>query len=261
MSTSKISTSVLTKKYLHPGEKTKEDLWNRVAREIASVSKLATEKGYRDLLDNWQFVPAGRILAGAGRTGKHGCINCFFIGIGEDSVEGIMDAAKRLAVIYKHQGGCGIDISSLRPKKVGLADGGRIPGAPGFMQLFSDVTTSIAQSGRRGALIILLDVYHPDIVDFVKIKSEGGVVNAANVSVRVHDAFMEAVRRGETWKLRWPATPEGEVIDEIDARELYDLIIGKAWENGEPGMFFVNTAQRGNLEALEIGERTTGVNP
>ena len=157
-------------------EITPVDMWKRISRELASVEKdAAKKKEFEDkffwLLEDFKFVPGGRILFGAGSNHKATLLNCYYIPIKQDSIEGIYDTAKEMAKTYSYGGGVGIDISMLRPKGSAVNNSARFStGSTSFMELYSVTTGIIGQTGRRGALMITLDVTHPDVEDFVTIK-------------------------------------------------------------------------------------------
>lgn len=246
-----LAARVLVDKYLlcdtfgHYYEWSPQQMWDRLARAIVKPEKEENQEEYipifRELLDDFKFVPAGRILYGLGNSFVNATLkNCYVIGIEEDSIEGIFKTAWRMAETYKGGGGCGIDISPLRPKGSPIHNAARISsGAVGFMDFFSHITGMIGQKARIGALMICIDVSHPDVEDFIDIKGGDDLnkVRFANVSVKITDEFMHAVEDDTDFNLVWG----GEVYKTIRARELWNKIIHKAWKRAEPGILFWDT--------------------
>jgi ribonucleotide reductase alpha subunit/intein/homing endonuclease len=207
-------------------EETPEDMWRRLLAALG----IESNPDYWWLLSDFRFVPGGRILHALGNEiQKCTCYNCFFVPIKGDSIEAIYDCAKEMARTYSFGGGVGTDISCLRPAGSKVRNTARhSTGAVSFMELYSLTTGTIGQHFRRGALMITIEDWHPDVLDFVKIKRNLTNVRYANISVKISDEFMEAVKRGRKWWLRF----EGEgfrVEKKIDARELMDEIVKSAW--------------------------------
>lgn len=224
-----------------------QEMWSRVARTIAKVEateelKNKAEKDFYEAMEDFKFIPGGRILSGAGVLGQRTFYNCFVIPSPEDSREGIMKSVSTMAEIMARGGGVGVNISSLRPKGSYVKGvNGTASGAVSFGGLYSYVTGLIIQGGsRRGALMLMLNDDHPDIEEFITIKRKMGLVTNANLSVCVSDKFMEAVKADAAWDLIW----KGEVIKTIKARYLWDLICESAWASGEPGLFFIERANK-----------------
>lgn len=224
-----------------------EQMWDRLANAAAkpeqSDKRDEVTHRFRSLLQDFKFVPGGRVLYGLGNPFVDVTLkNCYVVGIQDDSIEGIFKAAWQMAETYKGGGGCGIDISPLRPKGSKVHNAARVAsGAVSFMDFFSHVTGMIGQKGRIGALMICIDVSHPDVEDFIDIK--GGdldKVRYANVSVKVTDEFMRAVKNDTDFDLRWG----GKVYKTIKARQLWDKLIYRAWSRAEPGLLFWDTACR-----------------
>jgi len=227
-----------------PIEHYPEQMWERVARGIASVEKTDelrrfwTERFYESLKD-FRFVPGGRILSGAG-TGHHVTFyNCFVIPSPEDSRGGILDNLKIMTEIMARAGGVGINLSSLRPKGSYIKTvNGTASGPCSWAELYSVATGDVIQQGgsRRGALMLMLNDDHPDIEEFITVKKNLTRINHANLSVCVSDAFMEAVKNDRSWELKW----QGEVRKTLRARGLWNLICESAWASGEPGLVFID---------------------
>ncbi|HLI07976.1 MAG TPA: LAGLIDADG family homing endonuclease [Ktedonobacteraceae bacterium] len=221
-----------------------EQLWARVARGIAAVEpteeqRAYWEKRFYEALDNFQFVPGGRILAGAGSGHQVTFYNCYVIPSPEDSRQGILDNLKTMTEIMARGGGVGINLSTLRPRGSYIKTvNGTASGPCSWAQLYSVATGDVIQQGgsRRGALMLMLNDDHPDIEEFITVKRTEGKIEHANLSVCVSDRFMEAVKNDEDWNLVW----NGEVKKTIRARYLWDLICKSAWESAEPGVVFMD---------------------
>lgn len=260
-----LAIDTLRSKYLHEGEAGPDDMWKRVAKAIAGVEKTKElkeewEKKFYDIMKDFHFVPGGRVNHAAGFEKKGARLpslsNCYFIPIKEDSTEAIMDWCKEAALVYRSGGGVGTDISILRPRGASVnASVGKAPGGVSFMNLMSEVTETIAQNGRRGALMITIRVDHPDVEDFITIKSDKTTVKHANISVKLTDEFMQAVIADADFDLRW----NGKVFKTVKAKALWDKIIAQAHSFAEPGLMFWDhmTADHN----LEYADPIMGTNP
>ncbi|MCS6903597.1 MAG: adenosylcobalamin-dependent ribonucleoside-diphosphate reductase, partial [Candidatus Bipolaricaulota bacterium] len=233
-------------------EKTPLEMWARVAREIASVEidakrRREWEKKFYWLLEDFRFIPGGRIMFGAGQPRRATLLNCYVIQIKEDSIEGIFEWCKEAARTYSLGGGVGTDISVLRPKGSPVNNSAIYSsGSVSFMELFSTTTGTIGQSGRRGALMITIRVDHPDVLDFIEIKNdpERRKVQYANISVRVTDEFMRAVERDEEFLLRYENERIGRFEKRVRAREVWEKLVKNAWASAEPGVIFWDNVKR-----------------
>jgi ribonucleoside-diphosphate reductase alpha chain len=209
-------------------EKTPPEMWRRVAREIASQEKTPElqkewEKRFYSILEDFKFVPGGRILFGAGNPRKATLLNCYYIPIKEDSIEGIFDCAKEMARTYSYGGGVGIDITILRPKGSPVSNSAIFStGAVSFMDLFSKVTGTIGQAGRRGALMITLEVRHPDVFDFIDVKDDPLrlSVRYANISLKITDDFMKAVKEDGLFTLWFENERVKRIEHKVRARDI-----------------------------------------
>ncbi len=231
-------------------EKLPSEMWDRIAREMAGVepdeSKRTewTEK-FNWLMQDFRFIPGGRIMFGAGAKRKATLLNCYVVPIKEDSIEGIFDWCKEAARTYSFGGGVGGDISILRPKGAPVNNSAiRSTGAVSFMGIMGETTHSIGQSGRRGALMITISVDHPDIFDFIRVKQNLSSVKYANISVRVTDEFMNAVVADGDFTLRFGVGTPREVERKIRARELWNELIQSARDWAEPGLMFWDTIKK-----------------
>ena len=240
-----LGKSVLEMKYLAPGEKHPWHLWKRQAKALSSVEKTKKlqekwEALFFDALENFKFVPGGRIMHGAGREDITTTLNnCYVVGIKTDSIKSIYDCVIQEAMTYKYGGGCGHDLSILRPggDEI-LGTGGNSCGPVGFMNLFSENTNTIAQHGRRGANMQTLRVDHPDIEKFIEIKTgDVDMVKYSNISVFLTDEFMKAVQDDTDFDLQWG----GKVYTTVKAKDLWMKIIEHAHSSAEPGLLFWDT--------------------
>ncbi len=236
-----LGKSVLQNKYLGPDETSPEDLWRRLAKAMAGLEETPEvwEDRFYTILHDFRFVPGGRIMHGAGREDiKTTLNNCYVVGIKEDSIDAIYDSIIEEARTYKYGGGCGHDLSVLRPRGSSIdGTGGESCGPVGFMNLFSENTNTIAQHGRRGANMQTLRVDHPDIAEFVDVKRDLTKVKYSNISVLLTHEFMEAVELDSDFELRW----NDKVYETIRAKDLWDKIIVAAHSSAEPGIIFWDT--------------------
>ncbi len=207
------------------------------------------QREFRWLLDNFRFLPGGRILHAVGQAGvgrKAVPTNCFVLPIKDDTLAGIYDCAKEMAITYSRGGGCGVDLSTLRPRDAIVHNAAhQSTGAVSFMETFSLVTGTIGQSGRRGALLLSIRDDHPDVLDFVRVKRNTDKVRFANLSVLVSDQFMRAVDTDGDWRLHFENLDATVTVERtIKARELWRELIQGARDWAEPGCLFVDTARR-----------------
>ena len=229
-------------------EKTPDEMHHRIASEFARMedkfigrkSNHLTETEIYSYLQNFKYiVPQGSPMMGIGNNYVNVSLsNCVVVENPEDSISSIMDAGKDIANLFKRRCGVGLDISDLRPEGAPVNNSARTTtGAWSFADFYSYVCRMIGQNGRRGALMISMDVRHPDIQEFVKMKHDLTKVTGANVSVKITDEFMEAVRDGEEFTLRFPVDAETPThISSISAVELWDNIVESATKTAEPGL-------------------------
>ncbi|WP_302738026.1 vitamin B12-dependent ribonucleotide reductase [uncultured Desulfovibrio sp.] len=249
---------VLQKRYLRKSldgklSETPRDLFWRVASAIAaeegkyersSREPEALARDFYDLMTGWKFLPNSPTLMNAG-TDLGQLSACFVLPVG-DSIEEIFDAVKYAAMIHKSGGGTGFSFSRLRPKESRVGSTGGVASGPvSFLRIFNTATEQIKQGGtRRGANMGILRVDHPDILDFIRAKEKEGEFNNFNLSVGLTEAFMQAVEKDEHYDLRAPNT--GEVVDRLRARDVFDLLVKKAWQSGDPGIVFLDRINRDN---------------
>lgn len=266
---SKNSITVLEKRYLIRNEKgdiieSPEDLFKRVARSVASadfsynasedeVNKTASE--FYENMVSLKFLPNSPTLMNAGRPlGQLSA--CFVLPI-EDSMEGIFDSVKNMALIHKSGGGTGFSFSKLRPANdIVSSTAGVSSGPVSFMSIFNAATETVKQGGtRRGANMAILNVDHPDIMKFIKCKSDTTALTNFNISVALTDEFMDSVKTRSNYNLINPRN--GEITGQLNAGDVYDLIVEMAWKNGEPGIVFIDRINKYNpLKSIGLIEST-----
>ncbi len=240
-----LGSDVLKQKYLAPWEEHPYQMWKRQSKALASVEKTKAlkkrwEEKFFSILEDFKFVPGGRIMHGAGREDITTTLNnCYVVAVRDDSIKSIYDTIINEALTYKYGGGCGHDLSVLRPSGKAInGTGGESCGPTGFMNLFSENTNTIAQHGRRGANMQTLRIDHPDINKFISIKTgDIDMVKYSNISVLLTHDFMEAVKEDKDFDL----TYEGEVYETVKAKELWNKIIDHAHSSAEPGLLFWDT--------------------
>ncbi len=223
-----------------------EDSWRRVARALAAVEAEPArwEEPFYRALEGFRFLPAGRILAGAGTARKVTLFNCFVMGRIADDMTAIFEHLKEAALTMQQGGGIGYDFSTLRPKGapvrgVGSDASGPLP----FMDVWDAMCRTIMSAGfRRGAMMGCMRCDHPDIEAFIEAKREAGRLRMFNLSVLVTDAFMEAVKDDGPWELLFDST----VYRTVSARELWEKIVRSTYAYAEPGVIFIDRINRAN---------------
>lgn len=255
-SENQLGMDIWNKKYRNEQEDF-EGWITRVSGGNEEIAKYIKEK---------KFLFGGRILSNRGmdKQGKKVTYsNCYVVEPPEDNIESIFDCAKKLARTYSYGGGCGVDISKLSPKGAKINNAAKeTSGAVSFMELYSLVTSLIGQNGRRGALMISIDCSHPDVQEFIELKTDLEKVNTANISVRIHEDFMEAVKKNEEYCLHYTRQETGEVIERmVNARELFHRITETNWDYAEPGALFWDRITGWNLLSNTKEFSYAGVNP
>jgi ribonucleoside-diphosphate reductase alpha chain len=239
-------------------ELTPTDMHHRLAKEFARIEKKypnpLSEETIFALLDRFQFiVPQGSPMSAIGNPYQMQSLsNCFVIqGVHSDKLDsygGIMLADQELAQIMKRRGGVGLDISGIRPKDSITANAAKTTdGIAVFMERYSNTCREVAQNGRRGAEMQTLSVNHPEIETFINIKRDLKKVTGANISIRLNDEFMNAVKNNEKYTLRWPVdvpVEQAKVIKEVNAKDIWNQIIDSAWTSAEPGLLFWDHVKR-----------------
>ena len=251
-----LQQSIWSNKYQYKGESF--DNWiNRVSGGNEKIGQLIRDR---------KFLFAGRILANRGLP-KDGInvtySNCYVLQPPQDNIESIFDTAKYIARTFSYGGGVGIDISNLRPKGAKVHNAAKTTtGAVSFMDLYSMATGLIGQKGRRGALMISMDVNHPDIEDFIDIKTDLDRVTKANISVRINDEFMDAVLNKTMYECKFIVNSGQEVITkEVDAHKLFMKLITNNWDYAEPGILFWDKIENNHLLSADKEFKYAGVNP
>ena len=290
-----LATDVFLSKYSLNGKETPDEMHDRLAKEFARVLwheygcieytshpiKYLSKFGeyfftnlresntledvviyIKSLFKNFEYiVPQGSVMGGVGTGAPVSYSNCFVIQSPEDSIESIMNTARDMAQIYKRRGGVGLDISNLRPNGSSVNNAAKTStGAVSFMSLFSHITEVVGQEGRRGALMLSMDINHPDSPDFATIKRDLSKVTGANISLKLNNAFIEAVKNDTDYLLRWPvdkvfdqeypttfeynkltlvkhADGTSTYVKRVKAKELWDTIVESNWLSAEPGIF------------------------
>ncbi|NMB20407.1 MAG: vitamin B12-dependent ribonucleotide reductase [Firmicutes bacterium] len=248
--------TVLERRYLAKVDgnvvETPEDMLRRVAKSVAQFEDDPQwEERFFEVMDNLEFLPNSPTLMNAGRELQQ-LSACFVLPV-EDSMEGIFETLKNTALIQKSGGGTGFSFSRLRPNSDMVSTTGGVASGPvSFMKAYNATTDAIKQGGtRRGANMGILRVDHPDILQFIQCKADPGEVTNFNISVAITEEFMEAVFAGESYNLINPRSKE--VVGELNAKDVFDLIIDMAWKNGEPGIVFLDRINRANPTPL-VGE-------
>ncbi|HXI04207.1 MAG TPA: adenosylcobalamin-dependent ribonucleoside-diphosphate reductase, partial [Candidatus Saccharimonadales bacterium] len=230
------------------------DLFERVARAVAAADASlpfegrtdpeAAARSFLQALSSREFLPNSPTLMNAGRPEQQLCA-CFVLPV-EDSMEGIFEALKRTAIIHKTGGGTGFSFSRLRPRNSPVSTTHGVASGPvSFMRVFNAATEAVKQGGaRRGANMGVLRVDHPDILEFVRCKTDLAEITNFNLSVAVTSAFMEALERGESYPLVHPSS--GQPVATVSAREVFDEIVTCAWRCGDPGLIFIDRINEAN---------------
>lgn len=248
-----LSRDIWAGKYQYNGE-TFDQFLDRISGNDPELRKILRDK---------KFSFGGRILANRG-VDKNVCLsNCFVLPEPNDNIESIFETAKEMARTYSYGGGVGISLSKLRPRGSKVNNAARTTtGSVSFMDLYSMVTGIIGQSGRRGALMLSLKVNHPDIEEFIDVKTDLNKVTTANISVMVDNAFMEAVINNEDYTLSFNVEDTGEVIEKkVNAKKLFLKLADNNRRFAEPGMLFWDTVQNWNLTEGYEEYKIVGTNP
>lgn len=279
-----ISRLVWENKYRAEGETGIDETWRRVARAVAGAEADPELWGKRfyQLLEDFKFLPGGRILAGAGTSKQVTLFNCFAMGVIEDSLDGIFQALKEGALTMQQGGGVGYDFSTLRPRGSRAQTVGGIASGPvSFMHIWDTTCATLLSTGaRRGAMMATLRCDHPDVEEFIDAKRDPKALRNFNLSVEVSDAFLDAVKQGTDWPLVFPEASLAEgtgkgtvlrnwpgydhpvpcrVLKVIPARELWQKIMRATYDVAEPGVIFIDRINQVNN--LYYCERIYTTNP
>jgi ribonucleoside-diphosphate reductase alpha chain len=240
-------------------DKTIEDSWWRVAYALAEpeAERERWAKAFYQALDGFRFLPAGRILAGAGTQRNVTLFNCFVMGTVPDDMAGIFDHLKEAALTMQQGGGIGYDFSTLRPKGAPVKGVGADASGPlSFMDVWDAMCRTIMSAGyRRGAMMATMRCDHPDIEAFIEAKRERGRLNMFNLSVLATDPFMKAVKEDLPWELSFGGT----LYKTVPARALWDKIMRSTYDFAEPGVIFIDRINRTNN--LHYCETIAATNP
>ena len=278
-----LGIDIWNKKY-RQNDETFEEWLDRISAKNESVKSLIRDK---------KFIFGGRILASRGITNRKVTYsNCYVIAPPEDNLESIFECCSKLARTYSYGGGCGVDLSKLRPNGAAVHNAAKTTCGPvGFMDLFSQTTGTIGQAGRRGALMLSLSINHPDIEEFIDCKTDLNKVNYANISVRMTDDFMEAVKNDDDYILHWPCdktpvafnenkleynklTMVGYVdepfkssidgvayVKKVKAKELFNKLVKNNWDYAEPGILYWDKIENYNIVENDPDFHYAGTNP
>lgn len=252
----KLGIDIWSKKYRH-GNETFDEWLDRVSGGNEDIRQLIVEK---------KFLFGGRILANRGldKLGKKITLsNCYVIEPPEDNIESIYECASKLARTYSYGGGCGVDISKLSPRGARINNAAETTtGAVSFMDLFNMTTSLIGQNGRRGAMMISISCDHPDLEEFIDLKSDLNKMTKANISVRITDEFMQAVVNDEPYDLTYIREETGEeIVKTVRAKEVFRRLCEMNWDYAEPGILFWDNIEGYNLLSEDDNFHYAGTNP
>lgn len=305
-----LAASTWRNKYAADGEQTPDDTHRRLAKEFARVEsnynwksninrafsnlsnygyvrpQLDEEAIYQLFKDFKYIISGGSVMSGCGTGALVSLSNCFVIGSPKDSYAEIMKTRSQQAQLMKRRGGVGYDLSQLRPRGARVNNAAKSStGAASFMDVCSDITNEVAQNGRRGALMLSMNINHPDIEEFITKKQDLAKVTGANISVKVTDEFMQAVEKDEDYILRFPvdeSVPQGLMIEEmpynelwffsdddhpnsffkkVRARELWNTLMHCAWNTAEPGIMFEGAMHNYSPDGVYPNFKMVGTNP
>ena len=236
-----------------------EDTWRRIARSLSSVEAdpALWEDRFYTALEDFKYLPAGRITAGAGTNRSVTLFNCFVMGTIPDNMGGIFEMLKEAAVTMQQGGGIGYDFSTIRPKGAPVAGVAADASGPlSFMDVWDSMCRTIMSAGsRRGAMMATMRCDHPDIEDFIGAKSDSARLRMFNLSVLVTDAFMAAVKADAPWELQF----DGAVYHTLPARDLWNKIMRGTYDYAEPGVIFIDRINQSNN--LNYCETISATNP
>jgi ribonucleoside-diphosphate reductase alpha chain len=252
-------------------ELTPDDMHRRIAKELARVERKKFKKPIREaeiynaLKGFNRLVPHGGLLFGVGSNKFVTLSNCYFLQPPADSYGGIHYTDQCITQVSKRRGGTGTDLSYLRPNRAPTNNSSRTSTGPvSFAKRYSHSIREVGQDGRRGALMLMLNVHHPDILEFVESKLDREEITGANISVKLTDEFLQAVKDGQEYQQRWPVdTNKPQISQMVDATKVWKKIIKCAWDSGEPGLLFwdrILSEALGDCYA-DHGFTTMGTNP
>ena len=254
-------------------EKTPEDMFKRIAKELARIEKKKFKEplSYKEIysyLDRFlKLIPQGSILYGAGNRYAYTTLsNCYVLEPPHDSYAGILYTDEQLVNIAKRRGGNGISLDNLRPTGSATKNSsGTSTGIITWMERYSNSTREVGQGGRRGALMETLNVHHPDVLEFINLKIDRSKATGANVSVQYTDEFLKALENDEEYEQRWPVESKNipEITYQVNAKDIWDAAVEAAWDCAEPGIQFIDTVRKESPADCysEHGYRTVTSNP
>jgi ribonucleoside-diphosphate reductase alpha chain len=252
-------------------EDTPDKMHDRLAKEFARIEQKypnpLSEAEILHSIKNFKYiVPQGSPMEGIGNNHRVTSLsNCYVIPSPEDSYGGIFKADQQEAQLMKRRGGVGMDISNIRPKGMSTNNAAKTTdGIAVFMDRFSNTCREVAQNGRRGALMLTIDCRHPEVETFINIKRDKTRVTGANISVKMSDDFMEAVKNDTTYQQKWPInSPNPSIVRDVNAREIWEQIIDAAWTSAEPGILFWDNAIKNTPSDIytEEGFGSVSTNP
>lgn len=251
-------------------ESTPEEMHKRLASNFARIEKKYNGLTYEEIMDRFSnfkyIIPQGSPMSAIGNEyAIQSASNCFVIPSPVDSYGGIFLADQQEAQIMKRRGGVGFDISNIRPRGVSTSNAAKTTdGISVFMDRFSNTCREVAQGGRRGALMLTISVHHPEIKTFIDIKKDTTRVTGANISIRLSDEFMNAVKNKTSYTQKWPVDSDNPtIVQEVDAVEIWNQIIHSAWASAEPGLLFWDTVKANTPSDIygHEGFSSTSTNP
>ena len=247
-----LPVTIWEKKYRN-GNENFEQWLDRISGNDDEVKRLVKEK---------KFIFAGRILSNRGvKDRKITLSNCYVVTPPEDNLESIFEAGAKMARTFSYGGGCGLDVSKLRPRGAVVNNAAKsTSGATSFMDFYSYITGLIGQEGRRGATMLSMSCEHPDLIEFINLKSNLDTCTKANISVRVTDAFMKAVETNADFTLHYIMEDGSKITKTINARDTFMLLAQRNWEMAEPGILYWDRIANYNL-LQNTGFEYAGVNP
>jgi ribonucleoside-diphosphate reductase alpha chain len=248
-----------------------DDMHQRLANELARIelnykNPMNSEEIYNLLKDFKYIIPQGGPMSGIGNNLQTISLsNCFVVGNDADSYGGITYTDQEQIQLMKRRGGVGHDLSHIRPKGSPVNNSALTStGVVSFMERFSNSTREVAQDGRRGALMLSLSVKHPDILNFIDAKLEQGKITGANISVKIDDDFMHAVKESNEYTQQFPINSKTpQFIQKVDASKIFNKIVHNAWKTAEPGILFWDTIINESVPDCyaDLGYKTTSTNP
>ena len=239
-----IGKEIHERKYQYKKE-TIEGTWDRVSTDLAKEEPYEKLEEFRGVLDDFKFIPGGRILTNAGTERESATyLNCYVMNTIEDDMNCIFDTIRESALTQQMGGGVGFDFSTLRPKGAWVNGCESESSGPiSFMHVFDATCRTIMSAGsRRGAMLIALNIEHPDIEEFIEVKRHNDALQMANLSISVTDKFMECLREKGDWELKF----DGKVYKTVKAVDLWDKIIKSTYDYAEPGVLFIDRINKMN---------------